>query len=207
MAQLKRPISVKADFTNLKDIEADIEIRTKRALNNVLYSFKKELREMAISHIYNNAYQKKWYHRTHWLNEDDAIEQYIYKNTKDAYGGGLRFNRSAYDSFTEPFQHGNPVHYLSMDSYLEIMNNSSLLPSGDKNVYHFPTNAEIDRGHFYNEFLDLVDREFNIRFERAFEEATAGKPSIRGYSNNKSSSIGATSSSTRQYQSLNSRNI
>ena len=198
-------------FHSLAEFEEDAEQRTKIALMGTLKYFKKEFKEIADSHIYKNAYTPKWYTRTHWLRDEDAIEAYIYKNVKNAIGGGVRFNRKAYDKRTEGFQHGNPVHYLPMNSYLAIMNDSSLLPKGNKNIFHFPTNSEIDRGHFYDEFLDLVDREFDAKFEENWERAghyiSTGKVDLRGFNNSNKTSVGATSSSTKQYASLNSRNV
>ena len=196
-------------FHTLAEFEESAEQSTKIALIYTLNYFKNKFKEIAIEDIYNNAYKAKWYVRTNWLEDDDAIEDYIYKNVKNAIGGGVRFNRKAYDNFDEPFQHGNPTKYLPMESYLAIMNNSSLLR---ENPYGFPTHREIDRGHFYDEFLNLVDKEFDSKFSEMWERADhfvkTGRRDLRGYGNGSvSTSIGATSSSTKQYTSLNSRNI
>ena len=193
-------------FHTLAEFEEDAEQTTKAALTYTLDYFKDEFRKIAEADIYNNAYKAKWYDRTNWLEDENAIEVYIYKNVKNAIGGGVRFNREAYDERTEGFQHGNPVHYLPMNSYLAIMNDSSLLPKGEKNIFHFPTNAEIDRGHFYDEFLNLVDAKFDSKFSEMWHFASTGKRDLRGYGGNRRS-VGATSSSTRQYQSLHSSNI
>lgn len=203
-------------FSTLAEFEDAAESATKEALINTLNHFKHKLRELATKHIYKNAYKAIWYKRTKWLEEDDSVEAYIYKNVKNKIGGGVRFNREAYDDFNEPFQHGNPVRYLPMNSYLEIMNNSSLLPSGDKNIFNFPTGNEIDRGHFYNDFLKLLDdpkegymAKFNENWKRAIHHKKTGRIDLRGYvpKNSPNISSGATSSSTRQYASLNSSNI
>ena len=193
-------------FHTLAEFEEDAEQTTKAALTYTLDYFKDEFIKIAKADIYNNAYKAKWYDRTNWLEDENAIEVYIYKNVKNAIGGGVRFNREAYDKRTEGFQHGNPVHYLPMNSYLAIMNDSSLLPKGDKNIFHFPTNAEIDRGHFYDEFLNLVDAKFDAKFSEMWHFASTGKRDLRGYGGNRHS-VGATSSSTQQYQSLHSSNI
>ena len=206
MAQRLKSLSNRV-FHTLAEFEEEAEQTTKKALIYTLNYFKDKFREIAEADIYNNAYKPKWYTRTHWLRDEDAIEAYIYKNVKNAIGGGVRFNRQAYDDFNEPFQHGNPIKYLPMDSYLAIMNDSSLLR---ENPYGFPTHTEIDRGHFYDEFLSLVDREFDSKFnemwERASHYSSTGKMSLYGLGNG-SKSIGATSSSTSQYASLHSRNI
>lgn len=198
-------------FQTLAEFESEAESATKEALLYTLNYFKGRLRDIAVAHIYNNAYKKKWYNRTHWLNDDDAVEAYIYKNSKNFIGGGVRFNREAYDDFNEPFQHGNPVHYLPMNSYLEIMNNSSLLPKGEKNIFHFPTGDEIDRGNFYKEFFDELDRDFQSKFDemwnRAIHHGKTGRIDLRGFTSENSSRVGATSSSTKQYASLHSGNI
>lgn len=193
-------------FHTLAEFEEDAEQTTKAALTYTLDYFKDKFEEIVKADIYNNAYKAQWYDRTNWLEDENAIEIYIYKNVKNAIGGGVRFNREAYDKRTEGFQHGNPVHYLPMNSYLAIMNDSSLLPKGNKNVFHFPTNSEIDRGHFYDEFLDLVDAKFDTKFSEMWHFASTGKIDLRGYGGNRHS-VGATSSSTRQHQSLHSSNI
>ena len=195
-------------FHTLAEIEEEASKTTKTALLYTLTYFEKKFKEIATKHIYDNAYKAKWYERTNWLNNDDAIEAYVYKNTKNAIGGGVRFNRQAYDDFNEPFQHGNPTKYLPMNSYLAIMNDSSLLK---KNPYGFPTSVEINRVHFYDEFLNLVDREFDTKFSEMWERADyfikTGKRDLRGYGGSGHSSIGATSSSTSQYKSLDTKTI
>ena len=142
MAQLpSRAISVKADYSSIKDFEADAQKATKLALELTLSYFIKELREIIKNYIYNNAYKAKWYERTEWFNDENAIESYIYQNVKDAYGGGIRFNKKTYDAYGDnrnSFQHGNPLKYLEMGSYLAIMNDSSKL---HPNPYGFPTSA------------------------------------------------------------------
>lgn len=185
-------------FQSFAEFEDAAESATKKALIWTLNHFKRELKNLATDHIYNNAYKPKWYNRTHWLNDNDAIEAYIYKNVKNVIGGGVRFNREAYDSFSEPFQHGSPIKYLPMNSYLEIMNDSSLLP---KNPYHFPTGEDIDRGHFYNEFLNLVDEEFDKVFEEKWQDAlsyvkTGRIPLHTKNSNTNNSSTGVSSLNT-----------
>ncbi len=195
-------------FQSFAEFEDAAEKATKQALIWTLNHFRRELRNLAIEHIYNNAYKPKWYNRTHWLKDNDAIEAYIYKNAKNKIGGGVRFNREIYDSFNEPFQHGSPIKYLPMNSYLEIMNNSSLLPKGEKNPYHFPTNDEIDRGHFYDEFLELLDKDwekiFDEKWEDALSYAKTGRIPLHTSSSNKSVSPTPFSSSTSQYASLDS---
>ena len=197
-------------FQTLAEFENEAESATKKALLYTLNYFKGRLRDIAIAHIYNNVYKKKWYNRTHWLNNDDAVESYIYKNSKNFIGGGVRFNREAYDDFNEPFQHGNPTKYLPMNSYLEIMCNSSLL---HENPYHFPTGNEIDRGDFYKEFLDELDRDFQSKFDemwnRAIHHVKTGRIDLRGITgrNTTTSNIGAKSSSTSQYRSIGNSNV
>ena len=200
-------------FKTLAEFEGEAERATKEALLMTLNHFKSRLREIAVTHIYNNVYKRKWYQRTNWLTEDDAIEAYVYKNVKNAIGGGVRFNREAYDDFSKPFQHGNPTRYLPMNSYLEIMCDSSLLPKGDKNVFNFPTNEEIDRGNFYEEFLKELDEDFYSKFDemwnRAINRGKTGKIDLRGITgrNTTTSSVGAKSSSTSQYKSIGSSNV
>lgn len=198
-------------FQSFAEFEDAAENATKIALNWTLNYFKNRLREYAKTYIYNNAYKVKWYSRTNWLKEKDAIESYIYKNTKNAIGGGLRFNREVYDNFSEPFQHGNPVHYLPMNSYLEIMNNSSLLPKSEKNIFHFPTGDEIDRGSFYSDFLNLLDKEWESVFDEKWNDALSyiktGRIPLHTSSSDKTSSVGSSySSSTSHIKSIGTYN-
>ena len=142
-------------FHNSVELEAATEKATKYAMQSTVNFLKKKLSELAQDDIYDNAYKATWYVRTNWLKAEDAIEAYIYKNTKNAWGGGVRFNKSFYDDINRnDYQHGNPIHYLPMNSYLEIMNDSSKLHD---NPWHFPTSSEIDRGHFYDDFLKKVN--------------------------------------------------
>ena len=200
-------------FLSKVELEGTLEAAAKLALVNTLKHFKKEFRKIAVSHIYKNAYTPKWYERTHWLEDEDALEYYIYKNSKNFIGGGVRFNRKAYDNYTEGFQHGNAVRYLPMNSYLEIMNNGSLLPTGDKNIFHFPTGSQINRGHFYEECLDLLDKEFDTIFDQKWEDAKhyvqTGKPFVHSNGNGDSSSpsSNALSSSTKHIPSYSSNQL
>ena len=193
-------------FHTLAEFEEDAEQTTKAALIYTLDYFKEEFRKIIETDIYNNAYKAKWYDRTNWLEDENAIEIYIYKNVKNAIGGGVRFNKQIYDKYgnnRSSFQHGNPLKYLEMNSYLAIMNDSAKL---HENPYNFPTHAEIDRGHFYDEFLDLVDAKFDTKFSELWHYASTGKRDLRGYGGH-SHSVGATSGSTKQYASLHSSNI
>jgi hypothetical protein len=165
-------------FHNMAEFEAETEMITKNAMKSTVEYFKKMLSEFAQKDIYNNAYKATWYVRSNWLKAEDAIEAYIYKNTKNAWGGGVRFNKSAYDSIERrPFQHGNADSYLPMNSYLEIMNDSSKL---HENPWHFPTHTEIDRGSFYDEFLDKVkeigiDTIFKAFFDARTKQEITGR--------------------------------
>lgn len=204
-------------FHSIAEFEGAAENATKKAMNSTVNHFKKVLFEFANNAIYNNAYKAKWYTRTNWLKDENAIESYIFKNMKSSWGGGVRFNKSAYDNISRnDFQHGNTADYLEMGSYLEIMNDSSKLHN---NPWHFPTKKQIDRGHFYDDFLAELDNPtygfeniFYIFFDAFLKSEQTGRiviPNIpkRNKSTSSVGSIGATSSSTRQYASLNSRNV
>ena len=195
-------LSKRVFYANIREFEKDAELRSKSALKSTLRYFQDMYREIARKHIYR-MYTRKWYDRTYWIrDEDDAIEIYIYKNTKDAISGGVRFNREAYERNNEPFQHGNPTRHLPLESYLAIMNDSEKL---HENPYHFPTSKEIDRGHFYDEFLDLVDEKFSEVYDFYWENYGTGRK--YGVTYAKSSPAGATSSSTSQYKSIDSGNL
>lgn len=200
-------------YHNFRAFQIDTENATKSAMQSTVNYFKKMLLEFAREDIYNNAYKKKWYDRTDWLKDDNAVEGYIYKNSATRWGGGVRFNKSAYDSVDRSdFQHGNPLKYLEMGSYLEIMNNSSLL--NPNNPYHFPV---VRREPFYDDFLkEIKSREYGFHavfrafFDAAMNMQNTGKPTIPKIpKRNKavSGAIGATSSSTSQYKSLHTSNI
>lgn len=205
MAKRLRSLSSRI-FHTLAEFEEEAEQTTKSALIYTLDYFKDKFEDIIEADIYNNAYKATWYNRTNWMKDENALEVYIYKNIKNSIGGGVRFNKQTYEKYGNNrslFQHGNPYKYLEMNSYLAIMNDSDKLHA---NPYNFPTHAEINRGHFYDEFLDLVDAKFDVKFSEFWHFASTGKRDLRGYGNNKRS-VGATSSSTRQYASLHSSNI
>jgi len=196
-------------FHSVAEFEAEAENAAKNAMQSTINYFKKMLWQFAQDAIYLNAYTRKWYVRTNWLKDENAIETYMYKNMKNTWGGGVRFNKSAYDSINrDTFQHGNTADYLEMGSYLEIMNDSSKLHD---NPWHFPTKRKIDRGHFYDDFLKELDDPqygfipvYEAFFDAYMKQQTTNKPIIPRIPkrNSNISSTGALSSSTRQYQSL-----
>ena len=203
-------------FHSIAEFESAAENATKKAMQSTVNYFKKMLFEFANNAIYNNAYKVKWYERTNWLKDDNAIETYIFKNMKNSWGGGVRFNKSFYDGINRnTFQHGNTADYLEMGSYLEIMNDSSKLHS---NPWHFPTKEQIDRGHFYDDFLSELDdiqygfnAVFSAYFDAYLKSEQTGKITIPNIpKRNKTvsnSSVGATSSSTSHIASYHSSNI
>lgn len=201
-------------FHSIAEFEAEAENATKKAMQSTVNYFKKMLLEFADDAIYKNAYNRKWYVRTGWLKNENAVEAYIFKNMKNSWGGGVKFNKAAYDSISrDTFQHGNTSDYLEMGSYLEIMNNSSLLHD---NPWNFPTVKQIDRGSFYYDFLaELDDAQYGFQavfyafFEAYLKSEQTGRITIPNIpKRNKSiGSVGATSSSTSQYSSVGGRNI
>lgn len=205
-------------FHSIIEFEDAAESSAKKALSATLNHFKRILLELADSSIYSNAYAVKWYKRTNWLKDENAVETYIFKNVKNEWGGGVRFNKPFYDSINRgDFQHGNTADYLEMGSYLEIMNDSSKLHN---NPWHFPTKEQINRGHFYDDFLKELDdpeygfeKIFYIYFDSFLKSEQTGKivipniPTRNKSVGSVSNRIGATSSSTSQYASLNSGNI
>lgn len=193
MAQLGRRV-----FHNLQEIQQEGIEATRWALDKTLESMKKRLQKLIESHIYQNAYKRKWYDRTDYLLQDDAIELYTYKNTANEVGCGIRFNKQLYDSIPrEPFQHGNPDRYLEFGSYLAIMNDSSKL---HENPYHFPTGDVLERGHFYTEFEEWANKNYAEIFKSKMYIRThgGGASSERNASGSKS-----LSSSTSHIPSLN----
>lgn len=162
-------------YSNIKDFEADARNAMRKAMESTVKYYSKILLELAEEHIYKNSYSAKWYKRTNWLNNGDAIETHVYNAFGKGIGGSIKFNKSAYDDSTdreysegEPwklFQHGNPDRYLEFKSYLEIMNDSSLIGG----AFHFP---KVDRGHFYDEFLDICENG-NSKYH-SFNEAIIG---------------------------------
>ena len=202
-------------FHSLAEFEQEAENATKKAMQSTVNYFKKMLLEFADDAIYKNAYNRKWYVRTGWLKNEDAVETYIFKNMKNSWGGGVRFNKSVYDGINrDTFQHGNTADYLEMGSYLEIMNDSSLLHD---NPWHFPTRQQIDRGHFYDDFLaELDDAQygfkavFSVFFDAYLKSEQTGRitiPNIPRRNKTTTGSVGAISSSTSQYSSVGGRNI
>ena len=196
MAQLGRRV-----FHNLQEIQQEGIEATRWALNETLKALRKKLQKLIESHIYENAYQSKWYDRTGFLLNDDAIELYTYKNTANDIGIGIRFNKQLYDSIPrEPFQHGNPLRYLEMGSYLEIMNDSSKL---HENPYHFPTGNVLERGHFYTEFQNWAKENYSDIFKAKMYMYKHGGG---GSSNRNASGSNSLSDSTSHIPSLNTYN-
>ena len=215
MALPSKPFGATADFSSIKEFEVFAEQACKIAMKNTLQHFKKILFKYAENSVYN-AYQPKWYTRTNWLKDDKAIETYIYKNTKDAIGGGVRFSKPTYDSYgddREPFQHGNPYEYLEMGSYLEIMNGKTQ----EWNPFNFPV---VKREPFYNKFLDILDSSkygfdavYQIYFANALSTLKTGKMKISkppmppDLDSSVPTSSGSLSSSTSQYSSYTTGNL
>ena len=196
MAQLGRRV-----FHNLQEIQQEGIEATRWALKETLKSFKNELQSLIKSHIYENAYKSKWYDRTNFLLDDEAIELYTYKNTANDIGIGIRFNKQLYDNIPrEPFQHGNPLRYLEMGSYLEIMNDSSKL---HENPYHFPTGKVLERGQFYTEFQKWADKKYKEIFRNKMYLYTHGNG---GHSEKNASGSRSLSDSTSHIPSLNTYN-
>lgn len=162
-------------YNSLKDFEADAQKATKIAMKNTLRYFKKKLHDLIEEHIYHNAYDSTWYKRTTYLSQENAILTYVYNNFgKNSIGGSIKFNKELYDNSTnrdwtenepwKPFQHGNPERYLELKSYLEIMNDSSLIG----NAFNFP---RVERGHFYDEFMEDINDNFDKIFKEKFDDA------------------------------------
>lgn len=200
-------------YSNIKDFEADAQKAMKKAMESTVKYYSKILLKLAEEHIYKNSYSAKWYERTNWLKNSDAVETQVYNAFGKGIGGSIKFSKSAYDDSTdrgysknEPwiaFQHGNPDRYLEFKSYLEIMNDSSLIGE----AFHFP---KVDRGHFYDEFLDICkngnseyvsfDEAITGYFNAAMKTQSTGKISL--YSPKKftgSSSVGSPLSSSTSH--------
>lgn len=174
-------------YSSLKDFEADAQKATRIAMENTLKYFKDKLHDLIEEHIYHNAYNAKWYKRTTYLSQENAILTYVYNNFgKNGVGGSIKFNKELYDNSTDrswekdkpwkEFQHGNPYRYLELKSYLEIMNDSSLIGE----AFHFP---RVERGHFYDEFMKDISENFDKVFEEKFNDVMnyqrTGRPVAR----------------------------
>lgn len=209
-------------YSSLKEFEEDTKKATKIAMKNTLKYFKNELHDLIEEHIYHNAYDAKWYKRTTYLSQENAILTYVYNNFgKNGIGGSIKFNKELYDNSTDrawtkdepwkPYQHGNPERYLELKSYLEIMNDSSLIG----HAFNFP---RVERGHFYDEFIEGIIKgnknikSFDTVFEEKFNDAMnyqrTGRPVARKRVSipiNSSSSVGSPfSSSTSHIPSIDS---
>ena len=174
-------------YSSLKEFEEDTQKATKIAMKNTLAYFKDKLHDLIEEHIYHNAYDADWYKRTTYLSQENAILTRVYSNFgKNSIGGSIKFNKELYDNSTDrswtkdepwkPFQHGNPDRYLELKSYLEIMNDSSLIG----NAFNFP---RVERGHFYDEFMEDINENFDKIFEEKFNDAMnyqrTGRPVAR----------------------------
>ena len=72
-------------FHSVAEFEAEAENAAKNAMQSTINYFKKMLWQFAQDAIYLNAYTRKWYVRTNWLKNENAIETYMYKNMKVRY--------------------------------------------------------------------------------------------------------------------------
>lgn len=187
-------------FKSIEEFGEKAEFATKEAIKDTLEEFKTDLKQF-IQHDVYDSYNPTWYKdkRTYSLINDTTLETYIYKNTKNAIGGGIRFNDDYYNAHSERdlFQHGNDVRFLPMTSFLQIMNDSSKL--SNKNPYHFPT--DIDRGSFWDEFLKYMDENYDEVFQKAFKKHMGIKPSAT-FSGETSKGMNL-SSSTSHLESVN----
>lgn len=203
-------------YSSLKEFEEDAQKATKIAMKNTLAYFKDKLHDLIEEHIYHNAYDSTWYKRTTYLSQENAILTHVYNNFgKNGIGGSIKFNKELYDNSTDrswnkdepwkPFQHGNPDRYLELKSYLEIMNDSSLIG----HAFNFP---RVERGHFYDEFMEGVkkgnkskdiksfDEVFEEKFNGAMNYQKTGRPVIpRRNSTPSSSSVGSPFSSSTSH--------
>lgn len=188
-------------FHSLREFEDTAEKATKVALNSTLEHLKRDLKEFIKDSIYN-AYNPTWYERTNSLLQDSTLEVYIYKNTSNKVGGGIRFNPSYYNSHSgENFQHSNEIRMLPFGSFLEIMNDSSLI--NPNNPYHFPV---IERGAFYDNFQKYTNEVYDDLFSYYFNLAMGAKPNLRGIIRKSSQGMNL-SSSTRHISSIGTHNV
>ena len=185
-------------FKTFEEFEAEMEGITKEATQRTLDTLKEYLRTVIQKNVYD-SYNPTWYKdkRTYSLINDATLEAYIYKNVKNQIGGGVRFNSDYYDSHSDRdlFQHGNDIRFLPMGSFLQIMNNSP--KSLHDNPYHFPT--DIDRGNFWDEFLDYVDKNYRRIFETHFNTLKL----VGGYGVGRGSRVKAVAKSPTSNNSMN----
>lgn len=162
-------------FHNLNELEAGINTISRQAMEKTLDKMLKKLKEFIEEDIYN-AYSPRWYNdrRSYYLieNFNNIFETYFWNNFGKGVKGAIKINKTAFNSSPLDFIHGsgNPntgeiYNQLNFNSYLEIMNNPDVIPSGK---FNFPTNADMHKGQFWDDFLNWADDNFSEIFIEEF---------------------------------------
>ena len=162
-------------FHNLNELEAGINIISREAMEKTLEKMLDKLGEFIDEDVYG-TYFPYWYDRSYYLTEHykDIFETYFWNNFGKGIGGGIRIKNTTFTSNPLEFHHGSGnkntgdvYSQLDLPSYLEIMNNPSVI--NPDNPFHFPSNNIMRKGQFWDDFVKWADDNFSKIFKEEFE--------------------------------------
>ena len=164
-------------FHNEEELKDGINEKARIAMQNTLNKMLDMLGEFIRDDVYY-SYSPIWYDRTYYLenNYRDMFETYFWNDFGKRLGGAIRVVKTLFPTHPTAFIHGsgnwktNDIYsVLTLNSYLEIMNNPNLISS--QNPFHFPTNDIMNKGQFWSDFLKWADENFIKIFKEEFENA------------------------------------
>ena len=153
-------------YKNLQQIEHDMQNATKEAIERTLDELEKKLNDLIDAKIYN-AYQPKFYtYRTYWIKQKGVIRQRLYSAGSKGYSGQIIIDTTYnYPYYPPLFVHGNRLEPFNSIDFLEMLNGE--IPQG--NAFGF---KNIDRGHFWTDFINYCNENYTRIFNRHFKDIT-----------------------------------
>ena len=155
---------------NEAELQQALKPIIREAIQNTLDRMLDKLDEFIDDDIYD-AYYPSFYDRTDYLKDNcREIFEINFWNDFGSIGGVLEVNNNAY-FYTAPYEFvhgsgywrtGDVYSRLDLPSYLEIMNDPSLIHT---NPFHFPSGSQLGRGRFWDDFLKWSKDNFNEIFE------------------------------------------
>lgn len=163
-------------FHNEKELKDGINQKARTAMQNTLDKMLDKLGDFIRDDVY--TYQPDWYDRTYYLEDNyrDIFETYFWNDFGKRLGGAIRVIKTSFPVYPTEFIHGSGYwitgdvySVLTLNSYLEIMNNPDVISSN--NPFNFPTNDTMNKGQFWDDFLKWADKNFIRIFEEEFENS------------------------------------
>ena len=168
-------------FKNENDLSNAMNDISREATKNTLQKMLDKLGYFIEKDIYN-AYQPKWYNRTRYLEDDyiDMWETYLWNNFGNGVSGAMRLKEDIFFPTDPPiFVHGSGnwktgdvYSTLTLDSYLQIMNNPNAIV---ETPFHFPTNKTMHKKPFWDDFEKWADKNYTKIFKKEFDNIINSK--------------------------------